>query len=639
MKRPLPDVVEECRREPTDETWSPPSTVSFDDALDEARELEREKAEARNVNYATPDEPTSVEAAPKASSLEEESSPPPIPEDARRTPTPTPPIDAVRPKSRSRSSASSHPERTPVPTPVKDDSGPPSDRSASRPKTGLVARPERADTPTSGDDPPESSSNVTMLVSLTLVAFICVGLAISIFLSDGQLNRAFSRSISTAIDTLTSDSTSTLNVSSTHAIGAAIDRARRSIADAADVRTSERNVQIRAAERLANAGKHREAARIYEHLWSNSDKTAAQAEKYVRVLLKANRFRRAREISVEGYQTGQRSETFETLFHTSLQDDQALSEYDVLELGEDKKIRSIGSASKIDSDAYLLIDGNGDKFLFSPQKSEAARWRDDVAAWRLCRVIECQFELPVTEAARISRRRLERDFNAGESAGSVIDPSAVDWRTETATDGETREYLYGSLRKVPGELARWPIEETKVWRRWLWVYDGETGVLEESLDEATESFRDIADGGLRDGVLDAAGDADVRALARQMSGIIAFDFLTNNWGRFRDDEADYGAANHFADGRFVTIRTDTVFQQRKSTRVEGRFKWATRFSRDTVTSVRMLDRQLVSPLLYPNPSESEKHKLDIFWEQRRDLLTRIDDLADEQGDNDVFAFE
>ena len=163
--------------------------------------------------------------------------------------------------------------------------------------------------------------------------------------------------------------------------------------------------------------------------------------------------------------------------------------------------------------------------------------------------------------------------------------------------------------------------------------------MEVSVSEGLSELKGLGDGSLYESAVREGKGMKIREIARQLSGILSFDYLTNNWGRFEKEEAVYGASNHFADGRFVTLRTDTVFQRRNSTRVKGRFGWISRYSRDMIASIRLLERERLAPILYPDPSPFEEAKFDIFWEQRERLLEQVSTDIDKYGRKDALYFE
>lgn len=418
-------------------------------------------------------------------------------------------------------------------------------------------------------------------------------------------------------------------------VGEALQAARSTFGEATAVDVSDADLQREVADRLAEQGDARSASRIYDVLWDRSAENTELANRYIDLLVDGGRFQRARRVAVQALGFADEGAGFEEKFDKALQSDDVLGSWDPVELDDSSKIASLGASSDVDYSGLILRNDAGKPVgLWRPATDEDGPWRDSIAAWRLCQVLPCQFAIPRTRPSRISRSTFEAKFD-GES-GNLI-PGEFDWVTREGPDGGEVEYLYGALRDWPGEVTRWPIEEYDVWRPWL-TAGGETEVMEKPVSEAVVDFQDLGDGSLHEGVLAESEGLDVRPVARQLSCIITFDFLTNNWGRFEDDEADYGASNHFADGGFVTMETDTVFQRRKSTRVKGRFRWISRFSGDMVRSIRLLDRQSTREMLYPDASSIERAKFDIFWEQRETLLSRVDELTDEHGRDDVLLF-
>lgn len=414
----------------------------------------------------------------------------------------------------------------------------------------------------------------------------------------------------------------------------AVASARQTVREAASVDVEDPELQQRVAQRLVDGGRHVSASRIYDVLWRQAREPSGYdfAERYLGVLMEAKRFRRARMVAVEVVQTDPSGSTFEELYRKSVDRDPALEDRAPVDLTADLEADRLEEGGELDIDGWIVRDEAGNPTaIFDPETSKRSRWQDDVAAWRLCELIACQFQIPRTRPARLARGKFDSLVAEG------IDRSELRWRTVSGEDGEVT-YLYGSLRDWPGEVVRWPIEAFGVWRPWMQAYSsGEA--LERPAEESLKSFRELESGSYYDQVVGELDGATVRDLAGQLSGVVSFDYLTNNWGRFADSESAYGSRNHFADGRFVTIWTDTAFQGRKSTRVKGRFGWISRFSRDFLTSVRLLDRDETRSVLYPDASALERQRFEIFWEQRESMLKRIDDLISEHGREGVLAFE
>ncbi len=418
-------------------------------------------------------------------------------------------------------------------------------------------------------------------------------------------------------------------------VGEAVQAAHSTLGEATAVDVSDADLQREVADRLAEQGDARAASRIYNVLWERSAGNTELANRYIDLLMDTERPRRARRVAIQALGFADEGAGFEETFAETLEADDTLGSWNPVELDDSSGIASLGASSDVDYSGLVLRDDAGQPVgLWRPATDEDGPWRDSIAAWRLCQILSCQFAIPRTRPSRISRSSFEAKFD-GESRDLV--PEEFDWVTREGPDGGEVEYLYGALRDWPGEMTRWPIEEYDVWRPWL-TAGRETEVMERPVSEAIGDFEDLGDGRLHERILAESEGLEVRPVARQLSSIITFDFLTNNWGRFEDDETDYGASNHFADGRFVTIETDTVFQRRKSTRVKGRFRWVSRFSGDMVRSIRLLDKQSTREMLYPDASSIERAKFNIFWEQREVLLSRVDELTDEHGRDDVLLF-
>jgi len=416
----------------------------------------------------------------------------------------------------------------------------------------------------------------------------------------------------------------------------AVAAAQRTVGEAVRVDTADSDRQRAVASRLEEAGRHRAAARVYGVLWRKEREDAEVAGVYVENLVAAGRYTEARRVAMEASQATGDEETFRKKFASSVERDPRLQSYEAVDVAELDGVETIESSGDRETDGFVLTGGDGSaEYLFSPATEPDNEWRDDVAAWRLCELIVCSFEIPHTRPAKITRSDFREMFE-GEGGSAARAAAEFDWQ-EAGGQG-AGEVVRGSLRRWRSGVVRWPIELVDVWRPWLST-SGDPSKLEEPLEEAIASFEDLGDGSSYRQVLEASDGAPTRTIARQLSDIIVFDYLTNNWDRFAEEESAYGSFNHFAGGRFVTLRTPTVFQRRKSTRVKGRFGWISRFGRDTMTALRMLGKETARGVMYPDPTGYDRAKLDIFWQQRGAVLDRVDELVEEEGRDEVLFFE
>jgi hypothetical protein len=427
----------------------------------------------------------------------------------------------------------------------------------------------------------------------------------------------------------------------------ALARAQESLAAATDIPVGDPALQARVAESLEDADAHQRAARIYGVIWREDSSNQKAALDYARTLLAAGSFRRARGVAIEGMQLADAVDDgpFREIFDETLERDPKLVDVETVTLEPDEQLDAIYALGGGKSASFRFTKGGESLYAFKPhQKEWEDGWRVEVASWRLCEMVVCHFEIPHNRPARISRE----DFEALYDRVSPKEHARQDdyrarfddliWKTEAGPDGVEREYLYGTLKDWVPDITNWPIEYTSVWRDWLSV-SSDMSSLQAPLEDALSDLQPYRDGKYYREILARRGDITTLEMARQLSSILVFDYLTNNWDRFSGNEEWYGVNNHFALGRFVSLDNGAAFQPRASTRVKGRFGWTTRFSRDTITSVRALSPELVDPILFPDPSPVEKVRLEVFWDQRKRLLERVDALMADWGSERVYTFE
>jgi len=413
------------------------------------------------------------------------------------------------------------------------------------------------------------------------------------------------------------------------------DRARERVAEAVAVDPSDPRLQESVANRLQRNGESDRASRILGVLWEDRSGDPAFAERYIDVLIEAGRWERARSTAIDALQRFDSAEPFREDYASTLEKQPGLRDYRPVDLGGRGDVSVLRPAERGDYPAYEVYGPDGDRrYLFVPSAESLPDWRDQIAAWRLCELLECGFEIPETSAARIDRASLDRLLESDRTSGPVPPRAELHW-----IDGDDGDVLRGALRRWPEEIERWPIEAVSLWRPWTAGYADATAretTVAEALDDRTDL--DLSSESRRS-IRDTTGEWTIRRTTRQLSNILTFDFLTNNWGRFEDDPDQFGASHHVGSDGFVTLRSETVFQNRSSRRVEDRFNWCSRFSRDFVTSLRLLKRDRTESILYPEPGVRSEGKFQLFWRQRERALDRIDELSEASSADRVVAFE
>jgi predicted Zn finger-like uncharacterized protein len=401
----------------------------------------------------------------------------------------------------------------------------------------------------------------------------------------------------------------------------AITQASTVLSGALDIDPSDNDLQATVADELAKAGDYAAAARVMGVLWQHHSNDADFAARFADVLIQAGHFAQARKVAIDGLQIGSDAHDFTAVFAKAVEDNPALGAFDIVDVSADMA----DAASVIPDGDRVTVDLSRDgaaTFRFTPAQSGWERgWRRNIATYRLCLIMVCNFDVPRTRPARIEKATYEALIeNDGEGSASKLA-----WVTEGG-----KEYVYGALQDEVEGPARFPIEDTSLWRGWLST--GGDSDMEDVQAAAALDGLEGQPGAFYEPLAGQLGDTSLQKLASELSSVLVFDFLTNNWSRFQSDSEKWGTHLHLADSQLLSIHNGEAFQPRASTRIKGRFSWTSRFSEDTIASLRLMEPELVSEKLFPDASAGEKARLDVFWSQRDAALEGVDELVDAHGD-------
>lgn len=239
-------------------------------------------------------------------------------------------------------------------------------------------------------------------------------------------------------------------------------------------------------------------------------------------------------------------------------------------------------------------------------------WQREIAAYRIGRVIGLDNVSPATARnvpAWEIRDRIHPDFAGGET-----------WRDLYAT------LVPEPTDQVPGAAIYWVPELTDLgldrgrglaeWRAWL-AQEG------PSCPE------------------------DRRALCRDLSNMVVFDYLVANWDRFSGGNVQGLASTEV--GPRVIVRDHDVtlassIPRELHDRIRERLGWTERFSRGVIDAVRRLDREAIEAALATEPAHATAPLLtpaaiDGVLERRATLISYVGALVDRYGEDAVFAFE
>ncbi len=279
---------------------------------------------------------------------------------------------------------------------------------------------------------------------------------------------------------------------------------------------------------------------------------------------------------------------------------------------------------------------------FKPAQSRGqSDYIAEVAAWRLCELLRCGFHVPRNEPVQVRRDVFDALYSR------IDDPRQKAYREQNfqdltwTTDPAGESWLFGALEDWVPNLAELPIEHVAVYQRWL-LPEALGGLPPSELDTpAIDGF--TVEQARKSDVHRKKLDKQLRGMtrrefARQLSQILAFDFLIGNWDRFSTRPDYYGTNCHVADGRLVSIDNGAAFRNAPHPEAERRLQLVGRFSRQFVSALRELREETTLRRLFPEATAGERGRFFVFWRQRRLLLERVSELEARHGTSEVLAF-
>ncbi len=298
------------------------------------------------------------------------------------------------------------------------------------------------------------------------------------------------------------------------------------------------------------------------------------------------------------------------------------------------RIEHLGGGSSI---TMRFLDPHGNAVAaFKPnQTRQQSSYRGELAAYRLCPLINCGFEVPRNREVRISRDTLMR--LAGRESDREIAAFDRQYRDVVWTvdpDGET--WLYGTQKDWVPAFRTFAIEHRSAWRHLVQVGRTLRGTAESTLRANLTQYRRSSASPDTDGLT-------FDALARQLSNLHVYDYLTNNWDRY---SRHYSGVNcQWRGDHFLSIDNGAAFGPRDqhgvaARRVVTNLNQVERFSRRTVHAIRWMQPDQLYPFLFPaSELHDEKALFDDFVERRRRLLAYVDDQILEHGKAAVMCFD
>ncbi len=331
---------------------------------------------------------------------------------------------------------------------------------------------------------------------------------------------------------------------------------------------------------------------------------------------------------------------FVELWYDSFMYDEVFLPPDVLTIvpGEHiDEIQRLGGGSTV----TLKFRLNGETVAaFKPmQTREQSNYRAEIAAYRLCALIHCEFDVPYNREVRIR----EEDFlelyglsSLEATSGYSNNFSDLIW----FEDADGVHWLHGTMKEwVPG-FTTFPLEHHGGWRALLSVRTPRETIENLTFYEAIQGMRGQYRNNHR-GMMDRAAGTSGFEFVHQLSNLHVFDFLLNNWDRYSD--AFFGVNCQFDNGRFLSIDNGATMQLSRwgaPTRTFRRLQRVQLFSRRTVNAIRWMDLERVSQFLFP-PSpwhDDEVDRFEGFENRRASFLEYVDGLIEEYGEDQILVF-
>jgi tetratricopeptide (TPR) repeat protein len=299
-------------------------------------------------------------------------------------------------------------------------------------------------------------------------------------------------------------------------------------------------------------------------------------------------------------------------------------------------IRALGGGSTIT--LRLTLNGENVGALKPNQTRGQSYYRSEIAAYRFCSLIRCNFNIPLSYEVRIHEtlfRRLYGVRSLEPQHLASMEGYARHFQDLIWEETSGQRYLHGVWKDWIHHFTKFPIEHDMVWQPWL-SQDNETAVLALPLEEALSHLETLDSRNYRE-ILEEAGDLTTHALAAQISDLLVFDFLINNWDRFSG--IYFGVNCQFSEGQFVSLDNGASFTVSDAGRARSHLHDVERFSRNTINAIRFMDVDRIWPLLFPDPIEEEMQYKITFMERRTELMNYVDNLISQWGEESVLFFD
>ncbi len=298
-------------------------------------------------------------------------------------------------------------------------------------------------------------------------------------------------------------------------------------------------------------------------------------------------------------------------------------------------LSALGGGSTVSLKYQDSADASAKAAIKPDQDLRQTMYRSEIAYYRLCQILGCSFDTPVTRPVRWTKADFNALYNASTSSKNAGYRSKFDHLIWAKENGD--RVLYAAYKEWIPSFIGFPIEVTSAWT--LYERPGTT-----NYPDLRTFYKKILAGGRPDAardlnkLLEYSGDLTTRDILQQLSDLTLIDYLTNNWDRYSGAQDNYGANCHFQPGGIIAIDNGAALPAWHAPRVVKRLNLVQTFSRDLVENLRVLDPDKLLNHLIPNPTKEELKSYQRFKERRAEALKYIDELIRKYGEDRVLVY-
>ena len=263
-------------------------------------------------------------------------------------------------------------------------------------------------------------------------------------------------------------------------------------------------------------------------------------------------------------------------------------------------------------------------------------YRSEIAYYRLCQILECSYDVPVTRPVKFSHDDFYQLYAASNSKKNKNYRSKFEhliWEKEYGS-----KFIYAAHKEWIASFEFFPIEVTGEWSPYLKNPNTNPPEIDKFIRNLLASARPDAPKSSKK-LLQFLEGKTTRDILHQISDMILIDYLTNNWDRFSGSVNNYGANCHIQPGGLIAIDNGAAFPPWHAPRVVRRLHMVETFSRTLVTNLRLINVDELLIRLFPNPTHEERKSFDRFRERHADALKYIDKLIAKKGEENVLVFD